>query len=365
MNESTADVYIVSALSCGRDHTLALLANGKVIGWGGDGSGRVAPDTPGYCSTFKAPSRAVEVNLLQPLTAVAAGYGVSLGITAGAEVAVWGANVAGIGGRHAAIALATPQLLDNLSRIRAVLAGEFLFGAIDSDGGVYTWGLNSEGALGRPTDAINAGPGRVRTLPPAKAMALGKGYLLALTRDGALFAWGTNAAGQLGVGHLKSVATPAPAPLQLRDEIHAIAAGATHSMAVTAKGTVLTWGSNHRGQLGRPELPYATVPTPVTLPERIHAVAAGMHFSLALADSGNVYAWGWNTHGQLGLNDSADRRVPTRVRGLEPVRAIAAGETHAAALTAKALFGWGSNATGQIGTAEPKQHRAIPFFALA
>ena len=32
--------YDVASVSCGRDHTLALLATGKAIGWGGDGSGR-------------------------------------------------------------------------------------------------------------------------------------------------------------------------------------------------------------------------------------------------------------------------------------------------------------------------------------
>jgi alpha-tubulin suppressor-like RCC1 family protein len=47
------------------------------------------------------------------------------------------------------------------------------------------------------------------------------------------------------------------------------------------------------------------------------------------------------------------------------VRSIAAGETHAAALTAGALIGWGSNATGQIGTAERMQLRPTPFFSLA
>jgi alpha-tubulin suppressor-like RCC1 family protein len=46
------------------------------------------------------------------------------------------------------------------------------------------------------------------------------------------------------------------------------------------------------------------------------------------------------------------------------VRSIAAGETHAAALTAGALIGWGSNAIGQLGTAERKQLSPTPFFAL-
>jgi alpha-tubulin suppressor-like RCC1 family protein len=156
-----------------------------------------------------------------------------------------------------------------------------------------------------------------------------------------------------------------PAPLRLRAEVRAIAAGATHTMAVTTEGKVLTWGSNHHGQLGRPDLAYAALPMTVAFPEAIQSVAAGMHFSLALAESGNVYAWGWNSHGQLGLNDSADRGVPARVPGLERVRSIAAGETHAAALTARALIGWGSNATGQIGTAERMQRRPTPFFSLA
>ena len=105
MNTSASNSHAVNLLCCGGDHTLALLANGKVVGWGGDGSGRVASDSPEYCSTFKAPASAVEVRLLQPLVAVTAGYGVSLGITARNEVAVWGANAAGIGGRRDAIAL--------------------------------------------------------------------------------------------------------------------------------------------------------------------------------------------------------------------------------------------------------------------
>ncbi len=71
--------YKVASVSCGRDHTLALLDDGKVIGWGGDGSGRIPSGMPEYCTT-PAPTRPVEVLLRDPVTAVAAGYGLSLGI---------------------------------------------------------------------------------------------------------------------------------------------------------------------------------------------------------------------------------------------------------------------------------------------
>jgi alpha-tubulin suppressor-like RCC1 family protein len=165
--------YVVTSISCGRDHTLALLASGKVFGWGRDGSGRIAPDTPEYCSTSKAPTQAVEVNARQRLVSVAAGYGVSLAITAGDQVAVWGANSAGIGGRPGSIALSTPHYLTDIAGARAVVAGEFLFGAIDAAGTIHTWGLNDEGALGRPTSQLNALPGPVTTSPPASQLALG------------------------------------------------------------------------------------------------------------------------------------------------------------------------------------------------
>ena len=39
-----------------------------------------------------------------------------------------------------------------------------------------------------------------------------------------------------------------------------IAAGATHTVAVTSDGRVMAWGSNHRGQLGRAEYAYAASP---------------------------------------------------------------------------------------------------------
>ncbi len=354
--------YDVAAVRCGRDHTLALLASGSVIGWGTDGSGRVAATTPEYCSTAVAPTRPVEVRLGEPLTAIAAGYGISLGITAGHEVAVWGANAAGIGGRTQAVALATPQRIAGLAGTRAVEAGEFHFGAIDERGALATWGLDVDGALGRASGERNATPGRVGGLPPLAALALGGGAMLALGRDGALFAWGSNAAGQLGVGHLRSVGAPQRIALP---PIVAIAAGASHALAVTADGALFAWGSNQKGQLGRAQPAYSTAPLAVDLPARAKAVAAGMYFSLALCDDGDVYAWGWNAHGQLGLADTVDRKEPTRIAGLTKVRAIAAGRTHAAALGADTLYGFGDNTAGQLGGTTRRPTSLVAMLALA
>ena len=252
MEFRTSERHVIASISCGRDHTLALLENGRVFGWGGDGSGRMPASTTEYCSTLKADSAAVELHTQHALLSVAAGYGVSLGITATSRIAAWGATAAGVGGRREAVAPATPQLLAGIEAVRAIAAGEHLFGAVDVTGTIHTWGLNHEGALGRPTEHLNAIPGPVALLPPANLLAVGRGYMLALTRDGLLYAWGSNAAGQLGLGHLTPMATPQP--LKLNVVIRSVAAGATHALAVTTKGEVLAWGSNHHGQLEQTQL---------------------------------------------------------------------------------------------------------------
>ena len=126
---------------------------------------------------------------------------------------------------------------------------------------------------------------------------------------------------------------------------------------------MLAWGSNHHGQLGHENVAYSTVPVRVGVPERVQSIAAGMHFSLALGESGQVYALGWNGHGQLGLDDALDRFAATPVIGLDQARCIAAGETHAAALASEGVYGWGGNASGQIGAGERRQLRPFPMLS--
>ncbi|RMX62901.1 hypothetical protein DD238_008217 [Peronospora effusa] len=80
---------------------------------------------------------------------------------------------------------------------------------------------------------------------------------MALSRTGQVFSWGSNSFGQLG--HLrKSMSSQNLTPKRvhaLRFRVMAdIAASGCHSAAIdTDDGSVYTWGSNRRGQLGRKE----------------------------------------------------------------------------------------------------------------
>ena len=346
------------AVSCGRDQTLAILADRKVLGWGREGSGRAAPDGPDYCSTPQGALRPVELNTPHALCAVAAGHGFSLGVTEAGRVLAWGVSPAQTGSWLSSGSLAEARALPALANVVVVAAGEFQSGAIDEAGAIWTWGLNADGALGRATSRLHSGPGALESVPGARQLAVGKGFMLALTRDGQVYAWGSNAAGQLG---LRDGLKPASIPvlLSLAEKIDCIAAGATHALALAEEGAVYAWGSNHRGQLGRRHPAYSPAPVQVPLPERVRRVVAGMHFSLALGESGRAYAWGWNGQGQLGLGDTEDRFIATPVTRLGKAHAIAAGETHAAALTSDGVYGWGSNASGQLGAADSRQLRPL------
>lgn len=353
--------WTFAAISCGRDHTVALLDSGVVFGWGGEGSGRMPSTTPDYCSTPSARTNATEVATGVRIGALAAGYGVSLAVTEEGRLSAWGANAGGLAGRLDAIRPATPQLLPTLAGVRMAAAGEFQYAAIDADGRLLTWGLNMEGALGRPVQQHNDGPGHVAALAAVAQVAVGRGHMLAIDAAGRLYGWGGNGAGQLGTGSLASAASP-----QLiaagRRRFTRVAAGSTHSLALSSAGKVYAWGSNHHGQLGDEAPAYATAPRPVRLPERITAIEAGMHFSVALGESGTVYTWGWNGHGQLGAGAVGDRHRPAAVKYLPTASAIAAGEAHVVAMTPSGLYGWGSNASGQLGMSERRQRTAALFF---
>ena len=121
-----------------------------------------------------------------------------------------------------------------------------------------------------------------------------------------------------------------------------VAVGAGHGVLLKSDGTVLTWGSNNFGELGRNG--DSRTPAPVPGLSGILSVAADDYFSMALNADGSVWTWGSNEHGQLGSGAKNENSspVPTIVRGLPRIVAIAAGGKAAMALDLNgAVWAWG------------------------
>ncbi|MEI7953810.1 MAG: cadherin-like beta sandwich domain-containing protein [Verrucomicrobiota bacterium] len=179
-----------------------------------------------------------------------------------------------------------------------------------------------------------------------------------------LLAWGSNASGLLGNG--TTTDQPAPIPVDMTGvlagkTVIAIAAGQSHSLALTADGTLAAWGSNSYGQLGNGSssssslLPVLVDATGVLSGKRVVKIAAGYNHSLALCADGTLVTWGYNGSGQLGNNTMTSSNVPLLVAQTSAlagmtVAAIAAGSDHCLTLCADgSLVTWGSNSSLQLG----------------
>lgn len=227
-----------------------------------------------------------------PVTAVAAGPGLSLALRPDGKVVSWGASTAS--------AITVPA---TLSGVTAITAGWSHAVALKSDGTVVAWGSNTYGQC-----TVPAG------LAGVVAIDAGDYFTLALKQDGTVVGWGRNDSGEVSI------------PAGLADVI-AISGGGDHSLALKRDGTVVAWGSNSIGQ--------ATVPAGLVA---VRSIAAGGSHSVALRQDGTVVAWGSNSGGKT--------TVPA---GLPKVKQIATGNNHTLALTLDgAVVGWGVNTAGQL-----------------
>ena len=157
-----------------------------------------------------------------------------------------------------------------------------------------------------PDPALVGLPGQTG---PVVQVAAGASHSLAVTSTGQLYAFGDNQYGQLGSTTNNGTANPNPTPVLVglpgqTGPVVQVAAGYDHSLAVTSTGQLYAFGYNEDGQLGNVTSGDVNpIPLPVGLPGQtgpVVQVAAGAYHSLALTSTGQLYAFGENYFGQLG-----------------------------------------------------------------
>jgi alpha-tubulin suppressor-like RCC1 family protein len=222
-------------------------------------------------------------------------------------------------------------------------------------GGIQCWGAGDLGQLGDGVGNSSFSPVQVsgsKELTGWNAVSAGFGHTCALG-NGDVFCWGSNDSGQVGNGSTMDALVPQQ--VSLSRPARAIAAGGSHTCAITDGGGTWCWGANTDGQLGNNSTTDSRTPVQVAgLPGQAGAIAAGDNHTCALLDDGSVWCWGHNSSGQLGDGTTTDSLVPVQVSGLS-ARAVATGSAHTCAIGDGALTGegsvwcWGSNADGQLG----------------
>lgn len=149
-------------------------------------------------------------------------------------------------------------------------------------------------------------------------MSLGQQHSVILTDDGEVLCCGVGEYGRQGTGNTLDALVPTSLDSLEDQDIVQVAAGQDHTLALTASGTIYSWGRNQSGQLGHSDS-YIDIYSMEDFPRLIDAesinngeneetllrdglktehsprfqqVAAGSSRSAALTTDGLMYIWG-------------------------------------------------------------------------
>ena len=317
-------------------------------------------------------------------------------------------------------------LNNNLRAIKVSCGNEHSL-ILGEDKNVYGVGNNEDGLLGLSDKEL-------RTYKPVKInfsikinedknveyngkivdISCGTVHNLALTDDGEIFSWGSFQGGQLGLSsHLLMqtnlnnnkettlyLNTPTLIPYFSKNRIiiEKISCGEAHSLALSDKGRVYSWGFGSNGQLGLGFCEDSFEPGKGLLKSRIFEpkliktfkdyntqkymdknnchnikiknIESGKTFSMFINSTNNLYACGLNDFGQLGFKSHEPKEnfyTPTiqcddyvypsllNCFNNKIVESVSCGEGHCLAIindmsnNSQAIWSWGNNKFGQLG----------------
>ena len=193
---------------------------------------------------------------------------------------------------------------------------------------------------------------------------------------GEAYVWGQGDSAQLGLGgDVDERRRPTRVTTGAMGEANAtrIAAGGTHTLALTSDGACYSWGNNDNGALGRvvnkdadPDAEYAPGKVELPLDVKVVMLSTGDSHGCALTESGAVWAWGQfrTTNGAWAFNpntlDAQKTSFPFKIyapaSSKERAKAIVSGVDHVLALSREGgVYSWGCSEKGRLGRVDASE----------
>ena len=332
-NDTTVPVVNLAVtpvrIAAGAGYSLVVLSGGSVQTLGSGMHG---------VSTGLASSKAVGTALW------ADGQDASFAIDASGVVRAWGVDAANT-------LTSTPSLSTTLGKTVAVrgcgTGKSAVVYALRSDGTV--WATPATGLTSSGTAIAVSGLGQVQALSDGADQSCSG--MLAILKDGTVWKMtATNATAD------SSVAPDRVTTTQIAGLTKAVQASCIdgNCLAVQSDGSVWSWGSNEKGQLGQGNKDAVSVPTQVTgLPSSKKVIVSADGAAYAVTTSGVLYSWGLGAMNRA-LIPTKTLDFSTNATTVADVAVSPEANGHTLVLLANgSVFGWGNNARGQLGFASP------------
>jgi alpha-tubulin suppressor-like RCC1 family protein len=321
---------VAMPIAVGNGHACAVLGDGTVRCWGGNGLGQLGDGT-------KADSPSpVKVWGITDAVAIAAGAEHACVVLGDGSVRCWGSNIYDqLGAPTAAYWSSNPVTATGITDAVAIAAGDSHTCALAASGAVWCWGKNDYGQLGDGT-SVSGLPVAATGITDAVAVGAGNVRTCAVLGSGSIECWGgTNCGGE----------EADPASLSRITGAVAVATDCWAVYAILSGGLVTCWGVYR--ELGNGYTRFANTPEMLAGAEGVQGLATSGtdHACMVLVD-GRVHCWGHNGSGQLG-NGSTDFEASADVVGIDNAVAVAVGGRISCALLGDgSVQCWGAGSLG-------------------
>ena len=362
-NEALKNKTTEAKIVAGTNHFIALTQDGKVYGWGSNGSGELGQNNT---NIYKRPTYLGIDDAID----IAAGYQSTVVLKKDGTVWMAGLNSDGQLGIESTESQSTFLQVKNedgtgyLTNIKSISAGQYTMFAITNDGEVYGWGENGSGQLGISNTEDQKLPVKT-TLTNIKQISTSYYHTIALTEDGKAYVAGRNSEGELGIGQTTSSTITTWTIMKSTNGtsemtgIKQVATGYMHTVVLTDNGYMYATGNNGYYQLSdgsstqRKNLVYMKDSSNNTMKDVKEIYAAG-NTSVAITNSNGIYVVGENSYAQLLQGNTSTVTRFTKVKNSENIDKIVMTTTTGSQTTAYVdnigrIFTIGYAGLGQLG----------------